>query len=164
MFIIFEGHDLVGKTTLAEEFSRQTGIEIFRRFVVKKLDNWMKYIDVIAEVEYNALKHFKNDLILDRSFVSSIVYEKVYQRNYDMSYVNFSDFPKHLIVYMYLSKEKLEERLEERAEDFIIKKRIFELKDAYDEFFSSNHNLNVVRIDGSLELDEKMKLILDRRG
>ena len=161
MFIIFEGCDLVGKTSIAKELEKQSDFKYFKYLDLKKKfkDDWMKYVDVVAETEYNALKQFQDsNMILDRSFISSIIYEKLYQREYNTDYINFNDFKNAMIIYVYLDDDKLMNRINERTEDEIILKRILDLNNEYKKFFDTFKGI-VLKLDGSKPILENVKQI-----
>ena len=107
--IIFEGHDKVGKTTIAEALSRQQQIPIF------KLQRDKKWFDPYVVSKYGDemllqfLEQTKYSIILDRCFPSQYAYSKVHDRafdegllfEYDKRYSNLNTF----IIYCYKNKK-----------------------------------------------------------
>jgi thymidylate kinase len=141
VFIIIEGNDLVGKSTIANEFKKQnpdyTFIETFP--LKERFDKeWMKHIDYTAEVEYRLAKQMQsNNIIWDRFFISSIIYNQVYNRKYDVSYIHPEDFNNSLLIYVTIPQDVLKMRIKQRYEDEIILNRIFDLHQAYEDFFKT---------------------------
>jgi thymidylate kinase len=161
MFLIFEGTDLAGKSTIIKSLiEKQSRFKPFNFFNSKKTNDWMKYIDVIAETEYNVLKQIQNNnFILDRFFVSSIIYEKVFNRKYDISYINENDFSDSITVFVKTPLDVLIDRSKYRNEDSKILNRLEVLLYEYENYFSTYKNKLIV-IDGSLDIEDNINILL----
>ena len=153
---MIEGADLSGKTTIVEKLVRATGFKSFDWFskILKErhFKTWMDHIDLVAEVEYHCLKQCQGlNLILDRSIISSIIYNRLYERNYDTSYINFDDFKNVYYVYISVDKDTLLKRINERYEDEIIKEKILKIRQAYEDFFKKEMNKQYLHLDGNID-------------
>jgi thymidylate kinase len=161
-----EGADLSGKSYLATKLAEDPSFINFSYFKIKErfLDDWMKYIDFCAEVEYNCIVQLQDilpyDIILNRSYISSLIYEKVYQRKYDMSYIKESDIISKVIFYVTVPKEILCQRAMQRTEDKTIIDKLFILHDEYEKFFNE-FKYDFVKLDGNANLEENIEIIYD---
>jgi len=134
MLIIIEGPDLVGKTTLALRLAEQFRIPIFKHHKISSKKEWKNTVDFIGHVTYDILKQIdfsKNNLIIDRFFVSNKVYNKFYYRPYDILYLKtlYEDFPTDNIIYIQLTATDnvLIERFKIRSDPYIPIRHILEL-------------------------------------
>ena len=131
----------------------------FDFFKNKKLGDWMRYIDVIAEVEYNAIKQVQYlNFVLDRFFVSSLIYNKVYERKYDVSYINPLDFKQAITIFVDTPLEVLIERSKQRADDQKIIDRLEILSSEYKEYFST-YKYDLTVIDGSVDVNDNVEML-----
>jgi len=85
MIIVFEGLDGTGKTTTAEMFSDRTGWPLTKmscasthRYAIEEMSKVYNYV-------LFDLRRF--NFVSDRAFLSTIVYHKVYRREFDISYI-----------------------------------------------------------------------------
>ncbi len=81
MLVIVEGVDRVGKTTLCEKISKQTGIPIFKDEYKDGYKDFIKYkpivVEKMIELKYQMLLQmlqFIPDLIIDRFHLTEFVY------------------------------------------------------------------------------------------
>ena len=171
MLIIIEGHDKAGKTTLAERLSKELNIPNFKHHRFTDKDDWNSKVDFMGEIEYNTLKHIdfsKVDLIVDRFFMSNLLYNEYYDRGYDNSYIGniYKDFPKENVIYVNVStpNSTLDQRYKDSPDEFIPLMQIKNLRDKYNQNYSflkySKMNIELINIDdqiGSI-LDQISKL------
>jgi len=165
VFIIFEGCDLSGKSTIIDYLYKNyrfglSGWKIFNYFKIRARfpDTWLQNIDLCAEIEYNCLKQCRDSyFVLDRFYVSSIIYNQVLDRKYDTSYINPDDFKNDLMIYVSVSEDVLIKRCETRGDDKKILERLMDLNKAYIEYFKDKE---VLRLNGNDEPCENTKLII----
>ncbi|MFX0132536.1 MAG: hypothetical protein ACFFDN_02700 [Candidatus Hodarchaeota archaeon] len=153
MIIIFEGVDKSGKSTLINHFN---GLIIKNRIIPTN----KTYIPIYQKSQSALLNFLKNhdkekyNILLDRSYISEIVYSKV-KRNYDAFDDIFYEFLSNeyrkmncFVVYCYAPIVSLWERISEKY-DFKDVKNIDELKlarERYNKFFSSE-KLRISKVD-----------------
>lgn len=149
MIIIIEGIDGAGKTTLAEQISKQTGYTIVHR---SKPNDEAEKLRMMGE--YLQLVRSSRNIILDRCWYSEMAYGPVMR---DKSYISFpqmyeleKQLAKHgaIIIYCTGPKAALWMRCTKRGEAYIIDRdRFNEIYDKYEELFSSPHYVPVVRYE-----------------
>lgn len=118
MAIILEGVDCSGKTTFAEKLAEKTGFEIVKgsSFGISKLGADGMY-------EYMKKQIARENVIIDRSFYSNLVYGTKY--NYPMMkthhYYNLLELANitSVVVYLYASVGEISYRMKKRGDDMI---------------------------------------------
>lgn len=86
--LLLDGSDRLGKTTVVNLLSRMTQLPII------KMPNMSAYIKGDNPEEFSKLfnevivQFAETSFILDRGFTSSLVYSKVFNRPFDLSYIN----------------------------------------------------------------------------
>lgn len=161
--LIIEGCDLSGKSTIIKCLKNCDYFndwKVFNYFKIKEKfpDTWLQNIDLCAEIEYNSiiqLKQFK--LILDRFYISSIIYNKVFDRKYDVSYIDQKLFQKDLIVYVSIDDDALIKRAKCRSEDKKILDKLLELNQEYKNFF--DNSCFCLSLDGTIDPNNNVNLI-----
>jgi thymidylate kinase len=142
LVFIFDGVDLSGKTTLAEEFSKAKGIPIIK----KKLEIFKDFnrtflqgdnIEAITKFFFESIAPLgeKYDFIIDRSLLSSIVYSKFFNRKFDFSYVyDYLIGPKSFNVTLFhvtLDDASLKRRYQSRGEKFFSVEDLIQIRNLY---------------------------------
>jgi thymidylate kinase len=100
-------------------------------------------------------------LILDRFHISSLIYNKLYKRNYDVSYINEAEISPFLVVYVSVTKEILLQRATHREECNLILDKLTELHKAYEDFFAT-YKGPFIKVDGNEDVNINAELIYNR--
>lgn len=88
LHLLIDGADKLGKSTVCQMLSRYYNIPII------KMPNMKEYIKKGSPEEFSKLfnetviQFAEYDFILDRGFTSSLVYSKVFKRDFDLSYID----------------------------------------------------------------------------
>jgi thymidylate kinase len=145
--IFIEGTDAVGKSTLTKSLSKILNLDIIRmQKAVKGFKN-----DTIEDMSYifsTTIAQLKNyDFIVDRGFVSSLVYSKIYKRKYNFEYIN--DVNKSLKPIIIILTSDIGTIIRRRKVDKIItnSKRneiIKEYENVYKKLKSKNYNVHLI--------------------
>jgi len=159
-FLIFEGCDLVGKSSLIEKMNL-TKIKGNPNF---SFQDWQNYISIISQNTYFLLKNFQHlNFALDRLAISDYVYNKVYSRNVDVSHINLKqDFKNSKIVYVTVSSVSiLEKRYQERGDEKISFDKVKMLYEEYETFFKTFNDLPFIKIinDDFIQQNNNINLI-----
>jgi thymidylate kinase len=142
MIWIYEGADLVGKTTLAKNFAKEHDIPLIK----KRLDVFNHTTDEFlrgSNIELTTQMFFesiyplgvKYDFVLDRGLLSSLVYSKFFNRDVKIDYIydylltTKSDFL--IINLITANEESIKSRLQTRGEKIFGLKEILEIQDLY---------------------------------
>lgn len=130
--IIVEGCDCSGKTTLIKELHDKTGFEVVKGSDFKMAENGIEHmynymIDVFSK---------KENIILDRSFISNMVYAPLFDKN-SLTYLQISNLIKKAMgksftIYLHSSPETIKERLIIRGDDYIKVENIEDIIESYD--------------------------------
>lgn len=146
MIIIIEGPDGSGKTTLANQLSRQTGYKIIHRTRPKTEEEKAIMMD-----EYLGIIRSRENIIFDRSWYSEMVYGPVMRDASVISYSQMYDLERRLmkvgamIIYCTDAKPVLWARCQERGEDYILDRTTFDsICDGFDALFASPHLIPVM--------------------
>jgi len=165
---IFEGVDGSGKSTLAKRFSEESKIPLFQH-----IPDFYKYIkkpefmSLEEKVKYFALKSFdwnKNSMIVERFFVTYLVYNDFYKRKSNLSYLNpYEDFPAEncKIIYLFADVDTLAKRIKGKNDNFPINK-LPKVLDLYEKWLLSFSFYDICRIDsGKFTVDESIEILKD---
>lgn len=145
--IIIEGLDGVGKTTLVDFFVKMGMKKFHFNYDAYNIDLFTKYMRVLNEET--------SILVLDRSFISEMVYGPVLRNNCKLTIEQYTELLKAYkekettIIYLTAPKEVLLERRSNDLNDYEIINNYYDsLNDRYNEImnFSSNY-LNVLNYD-----------------
>lgn len=146
MIIIIEGPDGSGKTTLANQLSRQTGYKIIHRTRPKTEEEKAIMMD-----EYLQIIRSRENVIFDRSWYSEMVYGPVMRDASVISYSQMYDLERRLmkvgamIIYCTDAKPVLWARCQERGEDYILDRTTFDsICNGFDALFASSHLIPVM--------------------
>ena len=164
MVIILEGTDLVGKSTLAKELSRelkipQTGIWI-------DLNNPKPAVISVSKTLKQVIKTLKPDIIFDRSFMSEWVYSKVKNREDD--YINslikeWCEVDNLLIVILHAEDRVLVKRFENRGDKYFSIEDILMANELYKELHDFvKQRIYSILIDVSNLTTEQIVLIIEK--
>jgi thymidylate kinase len=164
MHIFIEGPDGVGKSTVIKKLQQILDIPVIK--MEKAHKGFTKgIIEDLSYVFNTTLIQFKKyDFIVDRGFLTSIVYSNIYNREFDMDYIyRINNELKPLIILLTVDSDKIFER---RPSDKVIdaKERIRiidEYNDIYDSFTLTSKDFNIKKINTSnLTRDEVFKEVL----
>lgn len=146
MIFILEGPDGSGKTTLANQLSKQTGYKVIHRVQPKTDEEKTRMMN-----EYVRTIRTRKNMIFDRSWYSEMVYGPVMRDASVIGYPQMYDIERQLmkagamIIYCTDSTEALWSRCQERGEDYIKDKATFnKICDGFDQLFSVPHYIPVV--------------------
>jgi thymidylate kinase len=162
--LIFEGVDFSGKSTIIKTLKTYdyfSDWQIFNYFKIKEKfpESWLENIDLCAEIEYNCLIQLKQSkMILDRFYISSIIYNKVFDRKYDVSYINQKLFQKDLVIYVSIDNDVLIKRAKIRSEDKKIIDKLIELNQEYKNFFDNSEDHCLI-LDGTVNAYDNTQII-----
>jgi thymidylate kinase len=146
MIIIIEGPDGSGKTTLANQLSKQTGYKIIHRVQPKTEEE-----KAIMMGEYLQTIRSGKNMIFDRCWYSEMVYGPVMRDASVIGYPQMYDLERQLskagamIIYCTDSKAALWSRCQDRGEDYIVDRTTFDkICDGFDQLFAAPHYIPVV--------------------
>ena len=149
MIIILEGPDGSGKTTLAQQLSRQTGYAIEHRSKPETPEEKARMIG-----EYLQLAKSSRNVILDRCWYSEMVYGKVMRDQAYIDYPQMYELERMLakggaiIIYCTGPKAALWMRATRRGEDYITSRDNFNsICEEYDKLMGVPHYVPVVRYE-----------------
>lgn len=149
MIIIIEGADGSGKTTLAEQISKQTGYPVVHRSSPKSEEEKA----VMMQMYLQAIKEGRN-VIFDRCWYSEMVYGVVMRDESVISYPQMYELERSLakrgalIIYCTDKPETLWRRCTKRGEDYVTNSQTFmKICDEYDKLMSVPHLVPVVKYD-----------------
>ena len=142
MIYIFDGSDLTGKTTLANKFAKENDIPIIKkRLDIPKLNVKGKLNDNVIECYsqffFESIYPIgtKYSFVLDRSLLSSIVYSKFFQRNYNINYVyNYlvSERNKYITMNLVIADEEfIQKAFDKRGEQLFTVKDLLLIQDLF---------------------------------
>lgn len=139
MIIIIEGPDGAGKTTLANQLSRQTKYDIVHRSQPKTDDEKKHMMS-----EYVAVIKSSKNIILDRCWYSEMVYGPIMRDASVISYPEMYELEKLLakagaiVIYATAPKAALWQRCQKRGEDYITSHTTFcQICDAYEQLMTT---------------------------
>ena len=151
LHIMIEGPDGAGKSTIAEHLSVKLGLPIRVMYTNKHI--FETCIEECSEIFNRMLADLKDtSFILPRGFISSLVYSKVYKRNYDLNYIeHVAKLLTPVVIYLQVDKDVIRKR----KEDQFTNDKIFDIIDAYEDFFSNplnlaKYNYELIKINTSI--------------
>ena len=149
MIIIIEGPDGSGKTTLAEQLSRQTGYRMIHRSQPKSEEE-----KKLMMGEYLQLIKNNKNVIFDRCWYSEMAYGPVMRDASVIRYPEMYELERMLakngalIIYCTGSEAALWMRCTQRGEDYITSRDAFkEIHKNFEEIMSIPHLVPVVRYE-----------------
>lgn len=145
--IIIEGLDGVGKTTLVNYFVKMGMKKFHFDYDAQNMDLFTKYMTVLSEETSN--------LVLDRSFISEMVYGPVLRDNCKLTIKQYTGLLKvykekdATIIYLTAPKEVLLKRRVNNLKDYQMINRYYEnLNTRYDEIMDYSCNyIDVLHYD-----------------
>lgn len=156
MILIFEGVDKSGKTTLRNDVAR----ELRKSYGGDRIVEYKATIKPtsaadahVAYLQYKAIFDLANQnpdklFILDRSYISEMVYSQVmrcYEGMLDERYAEFLDRKDVLIVHVDAEDDVLKERFIAQGETYVGPEHISSLKSRYDDLFTGR-KLHLLKI------------------
>lgn len=167
MIIIFEGSDYSGKTTLVERLSHQVGWPIFFKPDTKKYfpNDWDKYQNFYTLLTYNFFLQWPKNasLIVDRLWLSAIIYSKAFGRNDDLSYIDPSKCYDNECRNVFIeipNFDTIVERIKNRVDDEKIIDRIYRIWTLYQNFFKNNDIPGSLHLNGGEPIEKNFEKIL----
>lgn len=159
--IIFEGHDMSGKTTIAKALANQTGLPYF------KIERDNKWWDPDTNLKYTTeeiskfLAKTNMRVILDRWVPSDYVYSKLFNRHIDFDRIFKIDKilakTKTLIVLCY--KDKYAFQIDEKDKDLVGPDVYNKMTNLYFEY-AKKSECNIFKLNTSDEnLTKQLSLI-----
>ena len=149
MILIIEGPDGSGKTTLANQLSKQTGYPVIHRVQPKNDEDKQRMLD-----EYMDILQSGKNAIFDRSWYSEMVYGPIMRDTSVITYPHMYTLETLLakrggmIIYCTDKPETLWRRATRRGEDYITEYGTFvDICEAFDELMSVPHKIPVVKYD-----------------
>lgn len=149
MIIIIEGPDGAGKTTLAEQISRQTKYPIIHRTKPKNEEE-----KKLMMGEYLQTIRSGKNMIFDRCWYSEMAYGPVMRDSSVISYPQMYELEEQLskvgaiIIYATGPKAALWQRCQKRGENYITTRDQFNaIYDNYTEIMKVPHHIPVVRYE-----------------
>lgn len=157
--LIVEGIDGVGKTTLVEHLKSYGMKKYHFDYDSKNMDLFTKYMRVLLEND--------DKLVLDRSFISEMVYGPVIRNKCKL---NIEDYTKLLVAYknagakiIYLTAPKdvlLKRRNNEKSDYAVITNYYEELNRKYDEIM--NYSSNFIDVIGINTYESNVEQVRNR--
>ncbi|HIQ50438.1 MAG TPA: dTMP kinase [Nautiliaceae bacterium] len=183
MYVVFEGIDGSGKTTIINELSKDKDLKKHKIIIkkepfdknflescFKKIRSWdeknkaiclslaFAYDRVFLEKKFE--KYYNKYLVLsDRSFVSSLAYQSIYIELDWIFCINKFFRKPDLLIYLDVNVENALKRIKERSEkgiDYFEKKEFLEkLKKSYEKIldFLKNKDYKIFKVNANKELD-----------
>lgn len=131
MIIVVEGPDLSGKSTLAKNLAIKLGCKLIKWPYNSKILE--KCPDESGETFLNTIKQFKDvDMVIDRGFISNIVYVEAYDRDYDFTYIfNLVEELNPIFISLEPTSDVVHSRYDRRGDDFVNKLELEKLIKIY---------------------------------
>lgn len=160
MIVLIDGPDNVGKTTVINKLHESTGYPII------KMPNMKEYFEKGLTEEFSKLfnetivQFRKFSFILDRGFTSSLVYSKVYNRSFDLSYLKDIQEQLNPVVIILHNTDSNGKNIRFQDDDIdAINSKYDEIVDTY-KFLAKALRYNLINVNG-LSPDEVEEKILD---
>jgi len=167
MIYIFEGPDFSGKTTLIRKISEYFKWPIFFKPDTKKYypDSWENYQNFYTLLSYYFFLQWPIDkpLLVDRLWLSAIIYSKVFNRKDDLSYINPNEcYEKGLRnIFIKISDFKTIDERSDRGDDQKILDRMHKIWNDYQVFYKSCPDLKgSLYVDGEDTIENNLNKIV----
>jgi len=157
--LMFCGNDCSGKTSIAKEVSDSlkwpiikvnTGAYVREGVAIgsNELERLMKVFNetVFSFCDFN--------FILDRGFISTQVYSKVYERKYDITYIDKiidTQCNNLLVVWVWSPLDLVLKRVRQDKENIIEEENISKIQKGYEDYFKQNKKLHVLKLVNSYD-------------
>lgn len=161
MLIIFEGHDLSGKTSIAQELSKRLEGSIYvknnhqpfgdteaERYKLKR--SYDTVIDLFKVMNYEMPR---SHMVLDRFFLSELVYSEVLRNNPQIQDPYYNRLNKRvksldtLLVLVQAPEADIIKRRAKRGEDRLINSQITQAKETYLKYLTITDFKNKLVLD-----------------
>jgi len=156
MLIVFDSHDLVGKTPVANIVSRVFEIPFPKEFTSQGVKLPVDQHVIWAKAQYALMTNLQNslkfDMIMDRWYMSEACYSKVI-RGYTPDYI--TELEKKIndnVIWFYfcfdenIRKEAIEYRLSKDDDEIFKADQILKVAEEYDHFFDKSKLKNKYKI------------------
>lgn len=178
MILIFEGHDLSGKSYFAEYMSKRHNIPILKKplhMLKEQNKDFLQNVEIefFSEFFWKSIHplHTGGPVIVDRSLLSSMVFSVMYQRKYSLDYItdylksNLRDFK----IFLFSCDDKtLDSRFSTRGEELFSLDEIKVIREQYKNVYASlvkNHlDHKIISIDNSDSQDVSSIITLLERN
>jgi thymidylate kinase len=141
MFVVLEGPDLAGKSTLAADLSMLFKVELEKNLRIK--DSSQVIRSIADQLVYQHPRRTGKGVLKDRwQYPSDIIYEELHGRTesalvaWEPSLLRELDAANVLFLYIKASPEALTKRLEVRGDDEIEAGQIKRMAELYENFFN----------------------------
>lgn len=156
--IIIDGVDGIGKSTQCQLLARHLGFPIIRMPDFKGGD-----IEQSAFIFNNTLTQFYGNYIIDRGFISSLVYSKVMKRNANLSYIH--DIKHHFsdLIILSSTKDEFTERQQKNKNGLEFSyHQLIEINETYLEFaFQFGAKVVNIRDKDVMSIHNEIKRLLN---
>lgn len=149
---MLDGTECVGKTTLAKKLTEKLKIPLYSHFKFEKKNDWNNCSDIMGRTEYELLKHIdflKNTLVIDRLYLSNLVYTDFYNRKFDNSYQQ-KGLDNSILFYITANNQVLTKRYTERGDEFVPLLDVIKLSKLFENYYHKFH-CEKRQIDTSLD-------------
>lgn len=154
MIIAIEGCDCAGKSTFAQALSEATGYEIVKgsSFTIAALG-----MDTMFEYMNNLLD--RDNIILDRTFYSNIVYGKLF--NYPVmskeqcTKLHKKLFENGILIYLHADRDVIQDRMSVRGDDYVKIDNVDDILQKYSEVMCSEFAPTVMLSLDTAKIDYK---------
>jgi len=111
LHLVIEGVDRSGKSTVCRVLSEKLNVPIIKMQDMPR--HFKKNPEEASEIFNKTVSQFKDfSFICDRFYPSSLVYSKVYKRNYDLTYINeIEKILKPRVVVLYRALPRFPDKL-----------------------------------------------------
>jgi thymidylate kinase len=145
--IMLCGNDRSGKTSIARYIAKKLNWPIIKintgQYVREGVPIGSNELERLMKVFNETVWQFKDsNFILDRGFISTLVYSKVYERTYDTNYIldlMETECDNLLVVHVYTPPELILKKLGEDKHNVIEAKNIPLLDAEYKRFFNTKY-------------------------
>lgn len=154
--IIVEGSEGTGKSTLCKNLSININAPVVKMKVDKKI--FKNNIEDVSKVFNTTLLQLKpifinNHVILDRGFLSSLIYSDIYKRKYNLKYIykilkELKDVLK-IIILVADNNVLKKRRLKDKYVDSSLYEKINNTYIKYAKMLKTNYHLDILLIDTS---------------
>ena len=157
--IIFEGHDMVGKTTILTELSKRLNIPAYKEI---RNERWYDHmIDLLyaEEARCQMLEQLGFSVIFDRSYPSEWVYSQVYNRPTLFDKLTTLDKRYAMMGAKIIILYKTHDKFLDDDQKLIEKEKYTDIKDMYTEFAKQSQCQCLLIDTSDQDLEKQLALI-----
>lgn len=149
MHVFIEGPDGVGKTTLIRKLQKSTTFPVIKMKIADKGFR-LGSIEDLSYVFNTTLMQFKDySFIVDRGFLTSLVYSKIFNRQYDFEYINIVNKTLNPVIILLTAKKStlLERRKKDKTISDDMRSKVY---DTYNWLYKQNQQVkkfDIFRVD-----------------